>query len=101
MALRTIGSGVATADFGTGDAAVLSKEVTIESTTDVAKKDGTGAVVGYIIGNDVVSTRETKYGAAADLTATALTGNVIRKTVSASNEDFIKITLESKDLVAS
>ena len=97
MALKTIGTLPTGTTFGTGDATILNKEVTVEATTDVACKDGTGAVVAYVIDNFVKNTRETKYGALADVD-TLVAGNV-RKTASASNEDFTKVTTESRAIV--
>lgn len=99
MALRTIGTAT-TAGFGTGDEDVLSKEVTVEVTTDVVKKDGNGVVLGYVLGNEVKNVRETKYGTVTELDTATLTGGEIRKTLSASNEDFVKVTTETRALVA-
>lgn len=90
--------------FGTGDADTLSKETSFEPAVDVACKNGLGEIEGWVVGNYTKSVRTTEYGSATDAntapTSASATNVTVRKTVSASNEDFVKVTLETRELVS-
>lgn len=84
--------------YGTGDADVLSIDQTDEFTKEVQAVDGNGKVVAIAFFAPVRSVRKEKYGTT---TPEELgTNNNIRVNLRRSNEDFARVTVETKELLA-
>jgi hypothetical protein len=94
-----IGSLSSTMVYGTGDADVVSSEQTDEYTKEVQAVDGLGRVIAIALSAPIRSTRVEKYGTT---TPEELGGanNNIRVSLRRSNEDFARVTVETKQILA-
>ena len=83
--------------FGTGDADVISSETTDEYTKEVQAVDGTGKVVAIAHSAPIRSVKVEKYGT----TSTDAIGvdGAIRVSMRRSNEDFSRVSVETKELL--
>lgn len=86
--------GTAPGPFGTGDAEVISSETTEEFLRETPAVDGEGTVVAIMYSGKVRRVREERYGEVL-----AGTGNVIRSTIRKSNEDFVRSSVETIEII--
>lgn len=100
--IGTAGGGL-TAPTVTGISAVQSAEVTKEFTVNVPGKDSGGETVAHVYGDAKSSLRVEGLHTAADiptlgaaLTVGGEAGVVMRASVQASNEDFVKLSVEGE-----
>lgn len=105
-----IGSAGLTAPAGGGAAAisnVTSAEVTTENTVNASARDAGGETVTHVFGDPKHTTRVEGFHTAADLPtlgAVLTVGGketaIQRATVQASNEDFVKLSMEGEGHMA-
>lgn len=92
-----------TAPTVTGISAVQSAEATDEFTVNTTARNAGGETVSQVVGDAKATLRVEGLHTAADLpaldsaiTVAGRTGFVTRSTVTASNEDFVKISVEGE-----
>lgn len=95
LILGTLGANIV---FGTGDADTISSETTREYTKEVQATNGLGEVVAIAHSAPVESQRIEKYG--TQTTEDIGENGNIRVSVRRSNEDFARVTVERKALIA-
>lgn len=86
--------GTAPGPFGTGDADIISTEITEEFLRETPAISGLGDVVAIMYSGKVRRAREERYGEIA-----AGAGNIIRSTIRKSNEDFVRSSVETIEIL--
>lgn len=84
--------------FGCADADTISSEDTQEYTKEVQAVNGFGAVVALALSAPIQSVRSEKYGTSTPEEIGV--SNNIRVTIRRSNEDFARVSVEQKFLMA-
>jgi hypothetical protein len=98
-----IGAGGMTAPTVTGIDAVQSAEASSELTVNASARDAGGETVAHVYGDEKTTLRAEGFAAAATLpsmgtplTVAGKSGVVMRSTITASNGDFVKISVEGE-----